>query len=224
MTIDQRTELERPTPPLGIRPPAGRRRVRRRRWIVGTAALLAFAAGLLVLRDRDDPTPKDPAGSSGWATKHYGNSDSPGYRSRKIVEIDFLGAPMFVNKKARAHFLRLEKIFQARAPEYAAAVAAGTPDDWSYVNRTVRGEEAKSNHAFGLAIDVNALSNPLGTAGDMPAEVVEQWEIEGGAWGGRWSRPDPMHFETHLTPEEIRRRYRSDGTPRDWYLEELVGG
>jgi hypothetical protein len=53
---------------------------------------------------------------------------------------------------------------------------------------------------------------------------VRQWEAEGGAWGGDWSRPDPMHFETHLTPEEIRKRYRRDGTPRDWYLEQLIGG
>jgi hypothetical protein len=54
--------------------------------------------------------------------------------------------------------------------------------------------------------------------------VVEEWEREGGAWGGRFSRPDPMHFETHLTPKEIRARYRPDGTVKDAYLRELIGG
>jgi hypothetical protein len=130
---------------------------------------------------------------------------------------------MFVHRGVQRHFLRLERLFAARAPEYAAAVAAGVPDDWSYLNRDTRGGTSKSNHAFGIAIDVNALANPLGTSGDMPMEVVLQWEIEGGDWGGDWSRPDPMHFESHLTPEQISARYRPDGTPKEWYLAELIG-
>ena len=131
---------------------------------------------------------------------------------------------MFVHRKVQRHFLRLERLFEARAPEYAAAVAIGIPDDWSYLNRDVRGAAVKSNHAFGIAIDVNALANVVGTSGDMPMEVVSQWEIEGGDWGGDWNASDPMHFESHLTPEEIRDRYSPDGTPKDWYLEELIGG
>ncbi len=132
---------------------------------------------------------------------------------------------MYVHRKVQRHFLRLERIFEARAPEYAAAVAAGVLDDWSYQNRSIRGQAtAKSNHAFGLAVDVNALTNVLGTEGDIPSEVVEQWETEGGEWGGDWSRPDPMHFESHLTPAEIKERYHSDGTPTELYLEELIGG
>ena len=128
---------------------------------------------------------------------------------------------MLVHEKVQRHFLRLESLFAARAPDYAAAIASGELDDWSYFNRSVRGEEYKSNHSFGIAIDINALTNVLGTTGDMPEEVVAQWEIEGGAWGGSFSRTDPMHFESHLTPEEIRERYKPDGTPKDWYLEEL---
>lgn len=126
-----------------------------------------------------------------------------------------------MHEKVRRHFLRLSRLFEARAPEYAAVVATGTVDDWSYFNRDVRGEAFKSNHAFGIAIDVNALTNALGASGDMPMEVVRQWEIEGGDWGGDFSRPDPMHFESQLTPKEIRQRYRPDGTPKGWYLEEL---
>lgn len=132
---------------------------------------------------------------------------------------------MLVHRKAARHFLRLERLFEARAPEYAAAVVAGELDDWSYENRIVRGElSSKSNHAYGLAIDINALTNVLGTVGDMPPEVVAQWEIEGGDWGGDWTRPDPMHFETHLTPVQINERYNPDGTPKADYLEELLGG
>ena len=170
------------------------------------------------------PAPEENRGSPAWAAEHYGDPDAPGYIARNITTIDFLGRPVQVHKKAARHFLRLERLFEARAPEYAATVALGEIDDWGYGNRVIRGEAvAKSNHAYGLAIDINALTNVLGTAGDMPAEVVAQWEREGGDWGGDWVRPDPMHFETHLTPSEIALRYRPDGTPKDWYLEELLG-
>ena len=52
-----------------------------------------------------------------------------------------------------------------------------------------------SNHAFGLAIDLNSDTNHLGTEGDMDPRVVEIFEKWGFEWGGNWDRPDPMHFE-----------------------------
>ena len=201
------------------------RSVRRRRLVAIFGTALVVLAGMVALwgEGSPPPAPEEVRGSPAWATEHYGDPDQPGFERRRIVEIEFLGRRMFVHRAARAHFLRLERLFEARAPEYAATVAIGELDDWSYENRDVRGEDFESNHSFGIAIDVNSLANPLGTAGDMPEEVVRQWEEEGGEWGGDWSRPDPMHFETHLTPEEIQNRYRADGSPRAWYLEELVG-
>jgi hypothetical protein len=191
--------------------------------LLGLAMVLAAAFGIGVLLRDDVPTkPSDIRGSEEWARKHYGKANAPNFRDRHVIEMDFLGEPMYVHEDVERHFLRLAQIFQARAPEYAAEIAI-SPDDWSYFNRDIRGVEGKSNHAFGIALDINALTNVLGTAGDMPEEVVRQWEIEGGEWGGDWARSDPMHFETHLTPEEIRERYEPDGTPRDWYLEELTG-
>lgn len=198
----------------------------RRRLIAGAVAAAVLIAAVILLWPAPgapvDPGP--PPGSPSWARKHYGNPDSRNFKATNIVSFDFLGRTMLVHRAALSHFLRLERLFKARAPEYAGAIVAGTLDDWSYENRDVRSVDAKSNHAFGLAIDVNALTNEVGTTGDMPTEVAAQWEVEGGDWGGDWTTSDPMHFETHLTPKEIRRRYRSDGTPRPWYLEELVGG
>lgn len=52
-----------------------------------------------------------------------------------------------------------------------------------------------SMHAFGLAIDFNTTTNALGTRGDLHPEVVAIFERWGFEWGGRWARPDPMHFE-----------------------------
>ena len=195
----------------------------RRRAALAVVGLLALVVVAIVVRRDHTVLPREVRGSPAWAREHYGDPDSKRFKARNIVEIEFLGRAMFVHRKSTPHFLRLERIFEARAPEYAAAVALGELDDWSYENRSVRGATSKSNHAFGLAIDVNALTNVLGTEGDMPEKVVAQWLVEGGEWGGHWSRPDPMHFETHLTPKEIRDRYRPDGTPKDWYLEELVG-
>lgn len=66
-----------------------------------------------------------------------------------------------------------------------------------YVPRFIDRDPSKplSMHAFGLAIDVNTPTNQLGTTGDMDPRVVEIFERWGFVWGGRWSRPDPMHFE-----------------------------
>ena len=210
-----------PSRPRRTRPPAGVPW----RTVAVVAALALMGAGLVwALAERGaPPRPRDVRGSPAWARAHYGDPDARRFEDRHIVRIDFLGRAMFVHRAAAPHFLRLERLFEARAPEYAAAVATGQLDDWSYLNRSIRGGREKSNHAFGLALDINALANPVGTEGDMPAEVVAQWEVEGGAWGGDWSPPDPMHFETRLTPAEIKERYRRDGAPREWYLEELVG-
>lgn len=210
--------------------PEQRRRERltyaRRRAFVAVAIVAGALAAAALLRGGSQRAvaPGEVRGSAAWALEHYGDPDAKGFKRRFITEIDFLGRTLFVHRGAARHFLRLERLFLARAPVYAAGVAAGEVDDWSYLNRNVRGARVKSNHAFGIAIDVNALANPLGSTGDMPPEVVRQWEAEGGEWGGDWSRPDPMHFETHLTPEEIRDRYRRDGTPRAWYLDRLIGG
>jgi hypothetical protein len=226
----QATEVHPPSESVGTRPASPSRRpsgptIAGRRAAIAGAVMLALIAGVWMLRGGEtrSPVPEKVPGTPAWAQKHYGNSQEAGFERRKVVQIDFLGRSMFVHRAASRHFLRLERLFEARSPEYAAAVAAGELDDWSYFNRRVRGANVKSNHAFGLAVDINALANPVGTAGDMPQEVVRQWEAEGGEWGGDWNRPDPMHFETHLTPEQIRARYRADGTPRDWYLDQLRG-
>ena len=226
---DEIATADRPTERTPARKKAStaakkRRRSAIRRRAVAGGLILAALVGAAVFLSRD-PAPLKPSevrGSAAWARKHYGNANSPKFRERHIVEIDFLGEPMYVHEDAQRHFLRLARIFEARAPEYAAQIAV-SPDDWSYNNRDIRGGEQKSNHAYGLAVDINALTNVLGTEGDMPQEVILQWEIEGGDWGGDWARPDPMHFETHLTPAELRKRYHPDGTPTDWYLEQLTG-
>ena len=76
---------------------------------------------------------------------------------------------------------------------------AGEIDDYGgcYVPRFIGRDPDRplSMHAFGLAFDINVPTNQLGTKGDQHPRVVAILESWGFEWGGRWSHPDPMHFE-----------------------------
>jgi hypothetical protein len=56
-------------------------------------------------------------------------------------------------------------------------------------------ERSVSLHTWGIAVDFNAATNAVGTRGDMDPRIVAIFEKWGFRWGGRWSPPDPMHFE-----------------------------
>jgi murein DD-endopeptidase MepM/ murein hydrolase activator NlpD len=63
--------------------------------------------------------------------------------------------------------------------------------------RAKRSSNKLSTHCWGIAIDLNPETNPIGRPGDMPGAVVEVFESFGFAWGGRWPgrAKDPMHFQ-----------------------------
>lgn len=71
------------------------------------------------------------------------------------------------------------------------------PDDYAgcYYPRFIAGSTKLSNHAFGLALDLNVQGNQRGTVGEMDRGVVSAFENWGFTWGGRWGYTDPMHFE-----------------------------
>ena len=52
-----------------------------------------------------------------------------------------------------------------------------------------------SMHGWGLAVDFNVQTNMLGAQPTMDPRIVEIFDRWGFVWGGRWSRPDGMHFE-----------------------------
>jgi len=70
-----------------------------------------------------------------------------------------------------------------------------------YYPRFIAGSTQLSNHAFGLALDLNVPGNQRGTVGEMNREVVAIFKTWGFGWGGDWRYTDPMHFELR----EIRR-------------------
>ena len=54
---------------------------------------------------------------------------------------------------------------------------------------------AISHHAWGAAVDINSITNPYGAPPHQPAILVKTMTKHGFTWGGRWTVPDPMHFE-----------------------------
>jgi hypothetical protein len=72
----------------------------------------------------------------------------------------------------------------------------------SYNFRLMRGSNQLSMHSWGCALDLDPEGNPFGrnrAKCRMPAPVVEAFQAEGFEWGGRWKRPDAMHFQAART-------------------------
>ncbi len=64
-----------------------------------------------------------------------------------------------------------------------------------YNARFIANSNRLSNHAFGLALDLNVPGNLRGTVGQMDRAVVQIFKKWGFGWGGDWGYTDPMHFE-----------------------------
>lgn len=70
-----------------------------------------------------------------------------------------------------------------------------------YYPRFIAGSTTLSNHAFGLALDLNVPGNQRGTVGEMDRGVVAIFKHWGFTWGGDWAYTDPMHFEVNRLVE-----------------------
>lgn len=57
-----------------------------------------------------------------------------------------------------------------------------------------------SRHSWGIALDINARSNPFGRPPRQNRRFVRIMRKWGFTWGGRWSLPDGMHFEWERFP------------------------
>ena len=61
--------------------------------------------------------------------------------------------------------------------------------------RNIRGGDKLSLHSFAIAVDHNALTNPLGAEPRMGCRLVTCFTIEGFTYGGSFKRKDGMHLE-----------------------------
>lgn len=105
---------------------------------------------------------------------------------------------------------------------------------WGYAARRIGNDPSRpwSNHAWGLAVDINAPTNPYGRrlVTDMPDWMPAMWKACGFGWGGDYrSVKDAMHYEYMRRPENVaqdlatavRYRDRIAGPQEDTLTDEL---
>ncbi len=107
-------------------------------------------------------------------------------------------APATSAKSLRCHKL-LVPLFQAVFADIASKNLQTSVKTYGgcYNWRMKRGQAKASTHSWGIAIDLNARTNAMGTAGDMDPKLVALFESYGFVWGGGWAgaNKDPMHFQ-----------------------------
>lgn len=113
-------------------------------------------------------------------------------------------APATTVRRFQAHRLAGDRIVAAlsRAAAFGGVeeLKARKLDRWGgcFNFRLMRGGSTLSAHAWGTAVDFNPDVGRLGSWADArtyPRFIIDAFEAEGFAWGGRWARPDAMHFE-----------------------------
>jgi len=72
--------------------------------------------------------------------------------------------------------------------------------DGCFQIRKKRGALSQSLHSWGMAIDINAAWNAFGSKPTMSKELVACFTDAGLEWGGKWSKPDGMHFQLKDMP------------------------
>jgi hypothetical protein len=109
-------------------------------------------------------------------------------------------------------------------------ISAGQLDDWSFACRAIAGTRTPSNHSWGLAVDINSLTNPMTFDGrlvtDMPRWVVECATAHGLNWGGNYggAKKDAMHFEwLGSLPAAVAKSAALSGAITAYRLELTVG-
>lgn len=146
-----------------------------------------------ILREFGDPTPflqADGTPTSGWERKI-------------LVPIDLpTPLPLSWDLSKRAHICR---VHYKTAPFFKRAFAlleenGGlshlTDYGGTYEWRRKRTSSQLSVHSWGIAIDLNTITNKLGEDGDMHPLVVQAFKDAGFCWGGDFSgTKDPQHFQ-----------------------------
>ena len=99
--------------------------------------------------------------------------------------------------------LRPRRFFRNPTPSRLAELQAESPRNLRRVQRAMRAARRMSNHALGVAIDVNTFENDRTGGrpfGSLDPRVVALFEAFHFRWGACFPQPDPMHFEYCQAP------------------------
>lgn len=136
----------------------------------------------------------------------------PVNRAKDMVTVEHDGVKVSVNREIAP----IVKHLMGETVRRGYKLKAG--QCWGYANRPVRGGTAPSNHSWGLAVDINAPSNPMGDhlVTDMPEWMPKLWKEWGFDWGGAYKgRKDAMHYEFTGTPDTAKALRRTlNGQPK----------
>jgi D-alanyl-D-alanine carboxypeptidase len=133
----------------------------------------------------------------------------PSCDGARVVGLAVVRAPLSrVGVSVHRRLARLVDLLVAETEERGYLLRAG--ECWGYVCRAIAGTSAASNHSWGLAVDINSLSNPyqFPRCTDLPTWAPLLWNRYGFAWGGdgnddgRNGKADSMHFEFMGTPAD----------------------
>jgi hypothetical protein len=150
---------------------------------------------------------KAPAGIANNSARAHGWGDGwPACLAKEkrppLAEVSRAGVKIFVRREIGP---LVATLFDATEQRFGYDIKPG--QTWGYGCRAVRGSKTTpSNHSWGLAIDINAPSNPMGRTfrSDIPPGVVAMWWDCGFYWGGWYrTRPDAMHFEYVHRPSDV---------------------
>jgi hypothetical protein len=147
--------------------------------------------------------PARPSGiDRNHAEAHGWGSGWPSCQKKKMAAVTKAGVTVYVHREIAALVATLLEATERLGYD----VKPG--QTWGFACRAIRGTDKPSNHSWGLAVDINALTNPMSTtfASDIPPAVVAMWWAAGWNWGG-WAekRPDTMHFEYVHRPSDVDR-------------------
>ena len=152
-----------------------------------------------------------------------------------IVRVKVAGNSVPMNKKVQRLIRWQERVFK-KFPQLYRDLTERHLDDWGNNCRPVTGSSGAvtisnaSKHAWGIADDIDADENVRGTD-PLRSELwvkggngkcVKLLERTGFTWGGRFSTPDPHHFEVAVSPAWIRKHFTLRGTPRRWFRKQLL--
>lgn len=137
---------------------------------------------------------EDRGWGPGWPNCQYGQIENV-----SVAGVDFPGG---------IHDGPVQKVLASLIREFDQEVESLVDGwCWGFSCRQIRSTGVSSNHAWGLAVDLNAPNHPYGVEGTFSkADERKCYDIaerHGCRWGGEYA--DEMHFEFMGTPDDARR-------------------